>query len=105
MSKQELSVSKLYKVRVQDYGSNTVPTGALLLMGDTVSVAINGSQELPIYATDMVVLTEDATITAAGAYSFSILPTYIYITGTITAIQLVGYLAEEEVGFAFTTPD
>ena len=100
-NKQVLSVNKLYKLKIQDYVSNTVPTGALLIKGSTVNIVVKGSQTLPVYTTDMVVLTEDAAITVVGAYSFAILPNYIYITGTLTGLELVGYLAEEVPNFQF----
>jgi len=95
MNSVVIEKAKLYKIKRSDLGSNTNPTGAIILKGATVSVTIAGSQVKPTALADVVDLGK-STISAAGVSYFSILPDFIYVAGTVTSIELVGYVAIEE---------
>ena len=95
MNSVVIEKAKLYKIKRSDLGSNTNPTGAIILKGTTVSVTITGSQVKPTALADVVDLGK-STISAAGVSYFSILPDFIYVAGTVTSIELVGYVAIEE---------
>lgn len=89
-----METGKLYRLsRLNDRG-NTGGIGGLILKGAAVNVLVYGSQTKPTALTEMVDITETGSITAAGAYSFSLFPEYIAITGVATAIELVNYTAE-----------
>ena len=95
MNSVVIEKAKLYKIKRSDLGSNTNPTGAIILKGTTVSVTIAGSQVKPTALADVVDLGK-STISVAGVSYFSILPDFIYVAGTVTSIELVGYVAIEE---------
>jgi len=90
-----MEANKLYRVQRQNYQGNTGRQGGLILKGETVNVTILGSQTLPAAITDMVDITEDGAITAAGAYAFQILPNYLYVNGTVTSVEIVNYVTED----------
>lgn len=91
-----LIAAKLYKVEKQNYrGSNDSPA-VLLVKGYSASVQIKGSVTLPAAIANMVDI--HAAIVADGMYSLDALPTYIYITGTFTGIELVNYIEVENLG-------
>ncbi len=95
MNSVVIEKAKLYKIKRSDLGSNTNPTGAIILKGASVSATIGGSQTKPAALANIVDLGK-GTITSAGISYFSILPDYIYVAGTVTSIELVGYVAVEE---------
>lgn len=89
-----MEANKLYRTKRVNYQGNTGGNAGLILKGATVNVAVYGSQSRPTALTDMVLITEEAAITAAGAYGFVLLPDFIAITGTVTAIELVNVTVE-----------
>lgn len=95
MNSVVIGKAKLYKIKRSDLGSNTNPTGAIILKGESVSATIGGSQTKPTALANIVDLGK-GTITSAGISYFSIIPDYIYVAGTVTSIELVGYVAVEE---------
>ena len=99
-----LEAGNLYRLKRQNYQGNTGNYGGLILKGDTVSVTILGSQTKPDFTEDMVDITEDGTIAAAGAYAFILFPEYITISGTVDSIELVNYVAEDLGEIASETP-
>lgn len=84
----------VYRLKRKNYQGNTGPTAAIILKGETVDVQVLGSEEYPGGIDALVDLTGQGSIAEAGAYSFWILPEYIYITGTVDAIEIVNYEAE-----------
>lgn len=103
MNTSILTVDKTYKIERTNYGGNTGNYGMIILKGASVSVTVTGSQSRPTYLTDLVDLIEGLSwntgaISAAGAYAFWMLPEYIRVAGTVTAIEIVGYKAIEDLG-------
>ena len=90
-----METGKLYRLSRPNYQGNTGAIGGLILKGAVVNVLVYGSQTKPTALTGMVDITEDGSIAAAGAYSFSLFPEYIAITGDVTWIELVNYDAED----------
>jgi len=90
-----MQTGKLYRVKRVNYQGNTGNYAGLILKGETVNVVVRGSQSKPSALTDMVLLTEEAAITSAGAYPFILLPEYVALTGTVTAIEIVNMEVEE----------
>lgn len=90
-----METGKLYRLsRLNDRG-NTGGNGGLILKGAAVNVLVYGSQTKPTALTGMVDITEEGSIVLPGAYSFSLFPEYIAITGVVTGIEIVNYTAEE----------
>ena len=90
-----IQVGRLYRLSRINYQGNTGIVGGLMLKGVTVNVQVRGSQKRPATLAAMVDITETGSITVAGAYSFSLFPEYICITGTITSIEIVNYNIED----------
>lgn len=90
-----METGKLYRLSRVNYQGNTGSVGGLILKGAEVNVSVYGSQTKPTALTGMVDITEDGSIAAAGAYSFSLFPEYIAITGTVTGIEIVNYTVED----------
>jgi hypothetical protein len=110
MNTHILTSGKTYKIERHNYGGNTGNYGALVVKGDTVSVAVIGSQSRPAFQSEMVDLIPGSclnydTIVLAGIYTFAILPEYIRVTGTADAIEMVGYKAIEDLGDLPATPE
>ncbi len=95
-----LIAAKVYKVAKQDYRGNNDSPAVFLVKGYSASVQIKGSMTEPAGLADVVNI--HAAITADGLYSIDALPTYIYITGTFTGIELVNYVEEENLGGPLT---
>ena len=105
-----LEKGKAYKVERLNYAGNTGSPGALIFKGDTVSVTVIGSQTRPAYDSDMVDLVNgssfaDTPIVLAGMYTFLTLPEFIQIDGTVDTIELVNYVAVEELGALTASPE
>lgn len=101
--KNVLTAGHIHRIERLNYAGNTGAIGGLIFKGETVSVQVWGSQTRPVNGlTDMVLINElaieDATIAAAGAYPFLILPDFIAVVGTVTAVEIVGYGAAEDLG-------
>jgi hypothetical protein len=110
MNTQILTEGHTYKVERINYGGNTGNYGGLILKGDTVSIAVTGSQSKPSYLSDMVDLIDGLSwnagnIVAAGAYSFWMFPEYIHVSGTADAIEFLGYKAIEDLGLLPASPE
>lgn len=90
-----METGKLYRLSRLNYQGNTGGSGGLILKGVAVNVLVYGSQTKPTALTGMVDITETGSIAAAGAYSFSLFPEYIAITGVVTGIEIVNYTAED----------
>ena len=88
-------VNKLYKLERLNYQGNTGSQGGLILKGAAVNVTILGSQTKPAAIADMVDITENGAILAAGAYAFQLLPNYLYVSGTATSVEIVNYVTED----------
>jgi hypothetical protein len=91
-----LAANKVYKIKPLNYrGANDLPIG-LLVKGYSASIQIKGSMTTPAVLADVVNI--GSAITANGLVTFDIFPTYIYITGTFTSIELINYVVEEDLG-------
>nr|WP_319265337.1 hypothetical protein [uncultured Draconibacterium sp.] len=82
---------KLYQVS----RGNTGPSAGVILKGDSVNIDIYGSQSKPAALANMVDITGEGTITAAGAVAFALLPEYIAFDGNADAIEVVGVVLNE----------
>ena len=91
----KIEEGKVYRATRQGHQGNSSAMGGIILKGSTIDVIIYGSQTRPADLSEMVDITESGAIDAAGAYAFSLLPDYIAVVGTVTAIELVGYVGEE----------
>jgi hypothetical protein len=86
---------RLYRLSRRNYQGNTGNQGGLIFKGAAVNVLVYGSQTKPANLAAMVDITEEGSIVLPGAYSFSIFPEYIAITGTVTGIEIVNYDVED----------
>ena len=101
-----MKADTLYKVERLNYAGNTGSTGALLLYGDSIRVNILGSQILPDSSNAMVNIyrlilpaQDTSMIDTCGAYSFQILPNFIYFNGAVDSVEIVGYRVLQNYGF------
>lgn len=86
-----MDTGKLYRVN----RGNASEAAGLLIRGAAVDVQILGSQLKPTATGDMVDLTVDGSITEKGAYSFTMLPEYLYFLGTADSVEIVNYSAKD----------
>ncbi len=95
-----LEAAKVYKIEPLNYrGANDLPIG-ILVKGYSASTQIKGSMIEPAGLADVVNI--GSAITASGLVTFDIFPTYIYITGTFTSIELINYVVVEDLGGPLT---
>jgi hypothetical protein len=91
-----LEANKVYEIEPLNYrGANDQPIG-ILVKGYSASTQIKGSMIEPAALADVVNI--GSAITANGLVTFPVFPTYIYITGTFTSIELINYVVKENLG-------
>jgi len=93
-----MEVEKLYKVEPHNRRGNTCRKLGLLLGGNTVDITIYGSKTNPANLVAMIDLTNADPFVAEGAYILSMLPKFVYLSGTADVIELINY-SIEEIGF------
>jgi hypothetical protein len=103
MKKSKIEIGSAYRIERENYGGNTGGAGALIVSGDTVNITVIGSKKRPSYDIDMVDLIEGSSFTnspivLAGMYSFLMLPEYIQVDGTADSVELINYVAVEDLG-------
>lgn len=86
-----MDVNTVYKVEPLNNRGNTKRKCGLLLKGNSVNVRIYGLKSKPQSVSDLVDLTNNDPFIAEGAYLLTMLPTYIYFTGTADVIELINY--------------
>ena len=87
-----MEVGKLYIV---NRGNQNQSVG-LIIKGGTSSVQVFGSQAKPSSLSDMVDLTDSETL-GEGSHSFTMLPKFVYFTGTTDSIEpITANLVEAE---------
>jgi len=86
-----MEVNKLYKVEPLNRRGNTNKKLGLLLGGGSVSITIYGKNTRPDYVNEMVDLTNSDPFIAEGAYVLSMLPQFVYFSGTADVVELINY--------------
>jgi len=85
-----MEVDKVYRLK----RGNQAQTVGLIIKGETASVQVLGSQAKPSQLTDMEDCTDGAVLDN-GSWSFSMLPEYVYFSGTADSIEIIGMSVED----------
>ena len=85
-----MKVSNLYRIK----RGNQNQTIGLIVNGSSASIQILGSSAKPTALSEMVDLTDSETL-SEGSYSFSMLPEYVYFSGTADRVDIVNASSED----------
>lgn len=85
-----IELGKLYEVIITDKENL-----GILIKGDTINVDILGSQSKPLTLSDLIDLTESGAVVEEGAYAFTSLPLYLYLSGSADQVEAVGFTIKE----------